>query len=97
MSTPLQRYAGTVEVDPDEEVDLGMEWGHRLADGDAIASAEWVAPAGVNVISTSLDGTVAIVRISLVVAGQSHTLTNRVTLASGQKWDSSLRIDGVHL
>ena len=93
---PLQRYSGTVEVDPDEAVDLGIEWGHRLSDGDAIASSDWVAPTGVNVVSSGLDGTVTLVRINEVVVGQSHTITSKVTLTSGQVWNESLRVDGVH-
>jgi hypothetical protein len=77
--------------DPNDIADYGLTWAKNLGT-DTITSSTWVVPAGIVKDDESSTTTTTKVRLSGGTAGQNYELTNRVTTASGQRFDCSIRI-----
>lgn len=99
-------YKGNViKKDPQAELTYGISWSKWLPAGDSISSVAWTIPAGITLVSESLNvspmtiggeshaaGTVALVKLSGGTAAADYMLTCRVTLASGEIDERSIVI-----
>jgi hypothetical protein len=81
----------TFTKDPDAILDYAVDWSRWLA-GDTIAASLWIVPAGLAKVTESNSATKAIVWLSGGTAGQSYTVTNRITTAGGRTEDRSFTI-----
>jgi len=90
--------ARTCKKDPDARLDYGFDWdaaapiGPWLADGETILTSTWDVPAGLTLDAESNDDTQTIVWITGGTAGNSYTLTNRITTSAGRTDDRSIII-----
>lgn len=80
--------------DPDSVLDFGRDWAAAgwLSDGEQITSSTWIVPAGLTKDSESNTATVAIVWLSGGVAGETYTVTNRISTNQGRTDDRSLTV-----
>lgn len=81
----------TFTKDPNAILDYSIDWTRWLA-GDQIATSEWIVPSGLTKMADSTTTTSATVWLSGGSAGQSHTVTNRITTAAGRTEDRSFTI-----
>ena len=81
----------TFTKDPNAVLDYSIDWGRWLA-GDQIAASEWIVASGLTKMADSKTVTSATVWLSGGTAGQSYTVTNRVTTAAGRTEDRSFTI-----
>jgi hypothetical protein len=81
----------TFSKDPDAILDYAVDWSRWLA-GDTIAASAWVVPTGLTKVSETNTATKATVWLSSGSAGQSYTVTNRITTAAGRTEDRSFTI-----
>jgi hypothetical protein len=81
----------TFTKDPDAILDYAVDWSRWLA-GDTIASSVWIVPTGLAKATESNTTTKAIVWLSGGVEGQTYTVTNRITTATGRTEDRSFTI-----
>jgi hypothetical protein len=81
----------TFTKDPDAILDYAVDWSRWLA-GDTIAASVWIVPAGLTKVTESNTPTKAIVWLSGGSAGQTYTVTNRITTAAGRTEDRSFTI-----
>lgn len=81
----------TFTKDPDAVLDYIVDWSRWLA-GDTIAASLWIVPADLTKVTESNLATKAIVWLSGGTAGQSYTVTNRITTAGGRTEDRSFTI-----
>ncbi len=78
--------------DPDAVLDYSIEWSKWLA-GDQIASSAWsVSDSALDASDDSNTPTRATVWLSGGVAGQSYTVTNRITTSGGRTDERSFTI-----
>ena len=78
----------TFAKDPDAVLDYAVDWLRWLA-GDEIATSVWIVPDGLTRVSDAATTTKATVWLSGGTAGQSYTLTNRITTTGGRTEDRS--------
>jgi hypothetical protein len=78
----------TFTKDPNAVLDYTVDWTRWLA-GDQIASSAWLVPTGLTKMADSKTGSSATVWLSGGTAGQSYTVTNRITTAAGRTEDRS--------
>lgn len=81
-----------IPKDPDAVLDYGIDWSAWLAAGDSVETSAWTVASGLVGASPQLDGTVASIMISGGTAGQTYTVTNRITTANGRTEDRSFRV-----
>lgn len=81
----------TFTKDPNAVLDYSIDWTRWLA-GDQIAASEWIVPSGLTKMADSKTSTSATVWLSGGTAGQSYTVTNRITTAAGRTEDRSFTI-----
>ncbi|MBS1876637.1 MAG: hypothetical protein JSU00_25705 [Acidobacteria bacterium] len=81
----------TFTKDPNAVLDYSIDWTRWLA-GDQIAASEWIVPSGLTKMADSKTATSATVWLSGGTAGQSYTVTNRITTAAGRTEDRSFTI-----
>ena len=81
----------TFTKDPNAVLDYSTDWTRWLA-GDQIAASEWIVPSGLTKMADSKTATSATVWLSGGTAGQSYTVTNRITTAAGRTEDRSFTI-----
>jgi len=81
----------TFTKDPDAILDYAVDWSRWLA-GDTVASSVWIVPTGLTKATESNTATKAIVWLSGGTAGQTYTVTNRITTAAGRTEDRSFTI-----
>jgi hypothetical protein len=81
----------TFTKDPDAILDYAVDWSRWLA-GDAIAASTWFVPTGLTKATESNTATKATVWLSGGVAGQTYTVTNRITTTGGRTEDRSFTI-----
>lgn len=86
--------AATFETvkDPDATLDYVFNWTTYLGGADTISSVAWTVGAGLTNVATSNTTTTATIRISGGTAGQDYEVACRVTLASGQIDERTLKI-----
>lgn len=63
--------------------DFKLDWIDAIG-SDVIASSQWVVPAGLQAGPMPFDATSATIRLIGGTPGNAYTVTNKVTLASGQ-------------
>jgi hypothetical protein len=78
----------TFTKDPNAVLDYTIDWTRWLA-GDQIATSEWLVPLGLTKTADSKTASSATVWLSGGTAGQSYTVTNRVTTSAGRTEDRS--------
>ena len=78
----------TFTKDPNAVLDYTIDWTRWLA-GDQIATSEWLVPAGLAKMADSKTASSATVWLSGGTAGQSYTVTNRITTSAGRTEDRS--------
>lgn len=82
----------TFTKDPDAVLDYSIEWSKWLA-GDQIQTSAWsVSDPGLEAAGDSNTPTRATVWLSGGVAGQSYSVTNRITTSGGRTDDRSFVI-----
>jgi len=81
----------TFTKDPNAILDYAVDWSRWLA-GDTIAVSAWIAPDGLTKVSETNTATKATVWLSGGTAGQTYTVTNRITTAGGRTEDRSFTI-----
>ena len=78
----------TFTKDPDAILDYAVDWSRWLA-GDEIFSSAWTVPVGLTKVTDALTPTKTTVWLSGGTAGQSYTVTNRITTSAGRTEDRS--------
>lgn len=76
----------TINADPKKAKaveDFQLDWSVNIGT-DTITASAWTVPPGLTAASQSFTGTTARVRLSGGVVGKGYTVSNAVTLASGQ-------------
>ena len=68
----------TFTKDPDAVLDYSVDWAKWLA-GDAINTSDWTVPVGLAKTLDSATVTKTTIWLSGGAAGQSYTVTNRIT------------------
>lgn len=81
----------TFTKDPDAVLDYAVDWTLWLA-GDEIATSDWTVPVGLTKVTDTNTATKATVWLSGGQAGQSYTITNRITTTGGRTEDRSITI-----
>jgi len=81
----------TFTKDPNAVLDYTIDWSRWLA-GDQIATSAWLVAAGLTKVADSRAGSLATVWLSGGTAGQSYTVTNRITTTGGRTEDRSFTI-----
>jgi hypothetical protein len=81
----------TFTKDPNAVLDYTIDWTRWLA-GDHIATSEWLVPTGLTKVADTKAASSATVWLSGGTAGQSYTVTNRVTTTGGRTEDRSFTI-----
>lgn len=96
MSFSYDSSGPWIAKDPDAVLDYGIDWADWLAAGidptDTLATSSWTATSGITASAPQLDGTVASCLVSGGTAGQTYTVTNRITTANGRTEDRSFRV-----
>ncbi|MBI2818111.1 MAG: hypothetical protein HYX72_14345 [Acidobacteria bacterium] len=77
--------------DPEATLDYAVDWTRWLS-GDTIQTSEWTVPAGLTQVNASNTTTKATIWLSGGTAGQSYTVTNRITTAAGRTDERSITI-----
>lgn len=77
----MSQLATLEPKDPNDAVDYRVDWSSWLRDGEVIVTSSWLSPvpAGLTIDSETNTNTAAIVWVSGGIAGQSYSLTNRIT------------------
>lgn len=78
--------------DPDADRSFPIDWNDALADADSISVSNWIVPAGLVFVSGAISGKRTSVRLSGGTDNTDYLVTNRITLASGEIDDRSIRI-----
>lgn len=78
--------------DPNAVVDYNIDWSSWLPDDDTISTSEWIVPAGITEDSETNTDTTTTIWLSGGTAGQSYSLTNRITTAQGRTQDKTITI-----
>lgn len=76
--------------DPDSVLDYEWDWAAWLAEGETIATAQVIVPAGLVLDSESNTGTTVTAWISGGTAGETHMVTARITTTQGRTDDRSI-------
>lgn len=78
--------------DPNDVIDYDLDWSKWLRDGDTILVSDWIVPAGITMNSETSTNTSSKIWLSGGTAGQSYSLTNRITTAQGRQKDRTITI-----
>jgi hypothetical protein len=81
----------TYTKDPNAVLDYVLDWTKWL-NGDTIATSTWIVPPGLTLNSHTNTTTRSTAWISGGSAGQSYTVTNRITTLGGRTEDRSFII-----
>lgn len=81
----------TFTKDPNAVLDYTVDWTRWLA-GDQIATSEWLVPTGLTKMADTKAASSATVWLSGGTAGQSYTVTNRITTTGGRTEDRSFTL-----
>lgn len=69
---------------PDEVRDYSIDWSTRLLTGDTIASSTYTLDTGITEVSTAIDGTSTVIRISGGTLGERYKVENEVVTTDGE-------------
>lgn len=78
------------EKDPDALLDYCWDWSGWLSEGDAIVTAEVIAPEGLTVNTPAISDGKVVAWISGGVEGRHYPVTCRVTTSAGRIDDRSI-------
>lgn len=78
--------------DPDAKLDYPWDWADWLAEGETITDSEFIASAGIEVVTTSNSATTATAWIQGGQQGTAYQITNRITTSAGRIDDRSIVI-----
>ena len=78
--------------DPAAEKPYGIDWTEWAMGDDIITGSIWSVPAGLQKLSDSFQGMVAVVWLAGGTLGQKYTVTNRVTTRDGVVDERSITI-----
>ena len=81
----------TFTKDPNAVLDYTIDW-IRWLSGDQIATSQWLVPTGLMKLADSKTASSATVWLSGGTAGQSYTVTNRITTTGGRTEDRSFLV-----
>ena len=81
----------TFTKDPNAVLDYTIDWTRWLA-GDQVATSEWLPSTGLTKMADTKTASSATVWLSGGTAGQSYTVTNRITTTGGRTEDRSVTI-----
>jgi hypothetical protein len=81
----------TFPKDPNAVLDYTIDWTRWLA-ADQVVTSEWLVPTGLTKVGDSKTASSATVWLSGGTAGQSYTVTNRITTTGGRTEDRSFTI-----
>lgn len=81
----------TFTKDPNAVLDYTIDWTRWLS-GDQIATSEWLVATGLTKVADSKTASSATVWLSGGPAGQSYTVTSRITTTGGRTEDRSFTI-----
>ena len=81
----------TFTKDPHAVLDYSIEWSRWLG-GDEIGTSDWSVPEPLTKIADTKTTTKTTVWLSGGAAGQSYTVTNRITTTGGRTEDRSFQI-----
>lgn len=79
------------EKDPDAILDFSIDWTDWLA-GDTISTGTWIVQSGLTKVKSFYTTSKDTVFVSSGVAGQTYSLTNRITTANGRVNDETIYI-----
>jgi hypothetical protein len=82
----------TFRKDPQATLDYHVDWSTWMEDGDAIIASDWFVADGLTEVVDAFSTTVATVWLSGGTAGQSYTVTNRITTSDGRIDERSITI-----
>lgn len=77
--------------DPDEVKDYSIDW-LKLLGTDTIIASNWIVPSGLTKDSDSFSDSATIIWTSGGSAGESYSLTNRITTAGGRTYDRTVKL-----
>jgi hypothetical protein len=77
--------------DPDAVADYGLDWSLRLVT-DTLLTSTWIVPSGITSNSNSHTTTATTVWLAGGTAGETYSLTNRVTTSGGRTWDWTVQL-----
>jgi hypothetical protein len=77
--------------DPHAVLDYTIDWTHWLA-GDTIATSEWILPVDLTLTAHTKTITSTTAWLSGGTAGESYTVTNRITTGGGRTEDRSFTV-----
>ncbi len=77
--------------DPDAVLDYGFDWS-RWLNGDEIDTSEWILDEGITKDSDENSATRTTIWLSKGTAGESYTITNRITTKAGRIDDRSFTL-----
>lgn len=84
----MARNIGREEKDPDDTMDIPIEWVDYLLGATVLSASCPSPPAGISVVSTSVSGGTRVIhRVTGGTFGQEYTLTSRVVPTSGGQLD----------
>lgn len=76
--------------DPDEVLDYKVDWSKRLG-ADTIASSTWpVVPSGITLLTSTNQPKSTTAWLSGGTEGQTYSLVNRITTASGRVMEQTV-------
>jgi hypothetical protein len=81
----------TYTKDPEAIKDYSVNWSEWL-EGDAVETSAWDVPEGLTLVTESLEGARATVRVSGGSAGKVYTLRNTITTKAGLRDVRSLGV-----
>lgn len=79
--------------DPDEVLDYTVDWSNWLATGETISTSTFTPDAGITKDSETNGNTAGTVWLSGGTAGESYSVTNRITTTDSRTAERSFVID----
>lgn len=82
----------TLRKDPHAKLDYGFDWSDWLVSGETIAASTWTVPDGITEGAKQLDDNSTKIWLSGGTAGETYTITNKVTTSGGRIDERSFEI-----
>ena len=79
------------EKDPDAIIDYSIDWSDWLQ-SDTISTGTWVVPAGIIETQRVQTESICTIYLSSGTAGNTYSVTNRITTANGRVNDQTIFI-----
>lgn len=89
-----QSSAGVFQLDPDSIRDFTWDWSKAFP-GGTVTGAVIADNGGLTISAPLVESPLVTVRVMGAVAGTTHAVTMRVTMADGQVQDDTIKVRGV--